>query len=293
MRPIIIASTIKDMEDKTIRQNQPHIIIKPALIIIFILIIGLGLWLILTSRRSPSKTNVKLPNLASTCKYNDPPICAFINELKTVTDLAIKITLTTNLGEKTTNFFESQDKNRTRFISYNKSGQEISSWIFIDNAVYAKDYTDNRWWKQVVDKTAQEQIATGVGLGTDFGQKAVNRDDKTIYHNLGTEPCGTLVCFKYQVVNPTDLYLKEYIYFDNVKYQLRKLMCEMKDGGIVESIYQYDQTKIVEPSPIKEASPNQNIFIAPGSPLYEEAVQKASDEIIKKMLEQLQNNPPQ
>jgi hypothetical protein len=75
--------------------------------------------------------------------------------------------------------------------------------------------------------------------------------DKTKYNKLGKEACGSLQCFKYEVINEGEKDSTQIIWFDDKEYKLRKMRIEAKDGNM-EMEYSYDGISIQVPSPIKE-----------------------------------------
>lgn len=200
----------------------------------------------ITEILNPTKYN---PN----CKYNDPDLCKFINNWKDVKNLAMNTVTTDKGGKKSTWILKMSGDTTSQMIS-SSEGKEDYNVITIGDTSYTKDYTDNKWFKYTYKKDQSSELVTEESK-IQFDDKADNVEDKTTYKKIGTEACGDLTCFKYQVVDPAMVDLTEYIYFDNKEYTLRKTRDEGKDGSVSESTLDYSKVTISEPSPIKEGSP--------------------------------------
>src|SRR6185436_16263771 len=111
-------------------------------------------------------------------------------------------------------------------------------------------------------------------------------EDTTQYKNLGTEACGSYTCFKYQIIYKDDSGSKEYWWFDNKEYRLRKMRVEGSDGSVTEMSYTYGSIDIREPSPVKEGSMMDAAMSNSGMSASEQAeMKKQMDEAQKAMKE--------
>jgi outer membrane lipoprotein-sorting protein len=135
------------------------------------------------------------------------------------------------------------------------NGKENSNVISIGDTTYTLDYSDNKWWKQVVKPVEDTEGETE----DEVDDMAFNSDDAledtTTYTFIAKEACGDLMCFKYEMVSPEMQDAKQFIWFDDRDYLMRKMRMEMGKQGNSESIYSYDNVSIVAPSPVKEGDP--------------------------------------
>lgn len=196
------------------------------------------------------------------CKFNDPDLCKFMNNFKAINNYSAKSTTTDKSGKKMDSTFESIGSDKTHIV-YSDNGKETYNVITISDTTYTKDYTDSKWWKQKQPK--QEKQVETQSNPTDVISKG-ETEDKTTYKKISTEACGSMQCFKYQIIDPTNTDTTEYIWFDNSQYMLRRERSEGKDGTVTETQISYSGVNITAPSPTKDAKPDQIILPTGGVP---------------------------
>ncbi len=192
------------------------------------------------------------------CKFNEPDLCKFINNFKLTNNYSAKSTFSDKSGKKSGSTFESVGDNKTHMAT-STDGKEDYNVITIADTTYTKDYSDNKWWKQKQPKVSPSpgsQASTNI---KDEVAKTDQPEDKTTYKKIGMEACDLRQCFKYQVIDPANTDTTEYIWFDNKEYLLRKERSEGKDGTVSETTISYDKVNISEPTPTKDAAPDQVI----------------------------------
>lgn len=225
-------------------------------VVIVIIVLAIGGYFLMSKKSGGSSggifSAITSGGLNPNCKYNDPDLCKFVNGWKDVKYFTATSTSSLN-GKSDTTTFKMDGKTKSQFVS-TENGKENSNMIVIDKTTYTKDYADNKWFK-FTPKPTDPNIIKEEESNNDFNTKADSTEDKTTYKKIGTEACGKLTCFKYQVIDPANTDSIEYIYFDNKEYQLRKTRDELKDGTVAESTYDYSKVSISEPSPIKEGNP--------------------------------------
>lgn len=232
------------------------------LVVLFLLGVG-GAYAVyrFTKIQIPGVSSVLGPKLDPNCRYNDPNLCKFVNNWKTVDYM----TMTSSWKDAAYStdvkvVFKIQNKKNTQMI-IEQNGKETSNSIMIDTVSYTKDYSDNKWFKYTIDPI--DNPNGSIAQDFNFDTKASDANDKTIYKSAGTEACGNLTCFKYEIIQPDGTDVFQFIYFDNKEYKLRKMRAEYSNKTIAESTISYDKFTISEPSPIKEGSPLGTIPSAP------------------------------
>jgi hypothetical protein len=232
--------------------------------------------------------------LNSNCKYNDPDLCKFLNNWQDVKYFTANSTSTFE-GKQQQTVMKSINPDKFQMTSLAGSAENFNM-ISIGDTTYTKDYTDNKWLKV----TSEKESDTVKSSKDEFDYNL--EEDKTEYKKIGTEACGKLTCFKYQVIDPeqADFNSKEYILFDNKEYTLRKTITEGPDNNIAIIEFDYSKISIDVPSPIKEDA-SSSIPSAPSSQSssnnsssLEQAINDASNaaEQISANNESSQSGPP-
>lgn len=135
--------------------------------------------------------------------------------------------------------------------------KEKKHMITIDDTIYLKDYSDNKWWKQTIKPEKQKEEKEAPEEPKDF--KEEYSKPNLSFKALGKEACGNLTCFKYEQTIPETPDVKRIFWFDDKDYLLRK-----EQGGFGEFIvtieYSYDGINIQAPSPTKDVPEGRNIY---------------------------------
>lgn len=230
-----------------------------AVIVAAVLVIGGGGYFFLSkSGNAPSITaGIPAVGLNPNCKHNDPDLCKFLNNWKEQKQYSVK-SQTTKGDSKSEATFEISGEDKFHMMM-SENGKEGYNVITIGDTTYTKDYTDNKWWKHKQAKPEELTEQFNFDFDEEEGEAV---EDKTTYKKIGKEACGDRQCFKYEVVNPDMTDFKEFIYFDDREYLVRKMRVEGKDGEVTESEFTYSGVNISEPSPTKEAEGGQ--VIVPG-----------------------------
>jgi len=225
------------------------------------------------------------PVLNANCALKDAELCKYMNQAATGTMFTQGFSGTSvNTDAKgkqiSTSIFEmAGDKSR---FTTTEGGKTVMETISIGGTTYIKDEKENVWWKQpeVTGKTGTVFNAEEVKKNIETAVKET--ESTTSYKNMGKEACGTLQCFKYLVSDKNLLDTKEYLYFDDREYLMRKMRIEMKDGSVSETTYSYGAVTIDTPSPVKEG--------LPGGATLPGAGEIPSDIDVKKLQEELKNS---
>lgn len=250
-----------------------------TIVLIIVVLAALAVFYFLVYKKSGNSVVSKVVPVSSTCKYNDPDLCKFINGWKDVKYYTVNSTSTFE-GKEIKFVMKSIGDDKSQIVS-SADNTENMNIITIGNDTYTKDYTDNKWVKST--RTLQtDNDANLVKDDLKFDDKAESVKDKTEYKKVGIEACGKLTCFKYQVIDPAITDSTEYIFFDNKQYQLRKTISVGPDNNQSTSEFDYSKISIDIPSPIKESES----AAAPGA----EAPAQMSQEQIQAAVDQMNAN---
>ncbi len=276
--------------------------IAPIIIVIIVAVVAIGGYFFL--QKSGKAPGLPLPSMVSlnpNCKFNDPDLCKYVN--RTIgadyfgKSMAIKGTTKDKSGKAVSEMMmesEGQDKSH---VVVSQDGKEITNTITIGKTTYIKDSKDGKWWKQTVEepKTPDAQKAESTfdpkKLKDEFSQK----EDKTTFKKIGKESCGSLTCFKYQIVNPDSTDVTEYVYFDDQEYILRKMVTVTKDGETSETTFEFGTAKVSEPSPTKDVPKGENIYMmgVPGAGMMNQQNNSQMKEQQNKMMQEIQKSNTQ
>lgn len=141
----------------------------------------------------------------------------------------------------------------------------IGGDIGFESITVGKDYYvkgGDTWYKQ----TSKEDVinaSTKVPINFDApaDDETTASEDKTVYKKLGKDACGNLQCYKYEIIEPGAANSKQFLWFDDKDYQVRKYSSETADG-VAEMTFEYGNVSIKAPSPVKTLKADQ--YIVPG-----------------------------
>lgn len=218
--------------------------------------IGLGGWRVANNSQQQdiqTDKSASTDEVATECKENhDKDICKFFTSRKEMKTFRMVFTE----ADGSRSVYE-VDGSNSRIST---SGENAYESITIDKMTFVK--AGNTWYKYP-SKTEAEAVTDDFKSDFEDPKDTLHDEDTSvIYKKLGTEKCMDLTCFKYEVVDPREPTLKQFIWFDDKDYQLRKMRTEGKGGEITEQIYEYSDISIDEPPSYKELAPNQ--YIVPG-----------------------------
>lgn len=252
-------------QDLLMRKQKDERGVAPVLVVLgvvlFLGVAGLIVWRVMTAQQQTANTatNEQKPN-AYVCDYTDQDLCKFFNNWQQRKSYKLTMTQVAE-GVSTTNTFEATEDGK-RFHSILDVATNPYETIVIDSTSYIKDNVDGKWWRQVSKPEAIADSKAQYDPEFDATQGDQEPAKRIEYKKLEKEACGQLQCFKYQIVDPASTGTKEYLWFDDKDYQLRKMRTEAS-GMTMEQVFSYEPVTINVPAPIKELGPNQ--FFMPGS----------------------------
>lgn len=225
------------------------------------------------SSSSSSKSTVSDKAVADACNksLNDKDFCKFASNWKGLEHYKTVITSTTG-GVNSTMVMEVENEDKSK-MTMTDNGKETAAYITIGKDNYTKDLTDGKWTKYTsapTTDTDKVDIKDDIDV-TDFDTTT----DKTEYKKIGKEACDNLTCFKYQIVDPEQPKLEQFIWFDTKDYLLRRLTT--KEGAdLTDMKMSYDKVSISAPSPIKTADESS---AAPTQAEYEAMINAMNSQI--------------
>lgn len=225
---------------------------------------GLVTWRFLEAQKSDGSTSLSTElskKLATAkCDYNDKDICKFFTSWKEHKEYRIAAATTDKTTGEVSKFTMEIDGDNSHMVT---SGSFESDIISIGkNDMYTKT-PNGTWWKQTNPEiTTQDPIEKpSVEFEEPTTETTEDAKNTTTYKALGKEACGSLTCFKYQVVNSEISDTTEFLWFDTKSYQLRRSLSEGTDSK-TDSTFTYDNVTVKAPANARELGPNQ--YILPG-----------------------------
>jgi outer membrane lipoprotein-sorting protein len=250
-----------------------HLLVVVGLVAV-VAVVGFVGWRVMNKSGGNAVTNEISKKLAeANCEYDDKDLCKFFVSWKEHKQYR----MTSSGGGETDTMVYETDGDKNHMAMFGSMQYEV---ITQGRTTYTKDFTDNKWWKQTLP---EDKSTPTDDVDVDFDEPSKEEEkDKTQYKKLGTDACGSLTCFKYQVIETDRPDDKEFIWFDSKDYQLRKTRSESKDG-VNEATFEYTNVKVSIPADVKELGPNQ--YIVPGS---SEPMTAPSDAEIQAQMDALQ-----
>jgi outer membrane lipoprotein-sorting protein len=205
-------------------------------------------------------------------------LCKFFTGWKALKSYSYEGTTTQSDGKKTVSTIKAEGDDK---FYMKLSGDTTYEIIQIGNVLYTKA-ADGTWWKQTLPETDADKYKGNNDV--DFTEPDTENDGVT-YKKIGTEKCGVLTCFKYQVVDPGNTSTTTYVWFDDKDYQLRRMQTTTPEYTW-DSTYSYGNVSVSEPSPVKELGPNQYIVPGQSEPTTLPSVGDSPSEEVNQLMQQ-------
>lgn len=187
-------------------------------------------------------------------KEADKDICRFLTSWKVYQKYRM-----TSISSDGSKFVTAVDGDKSHVKT---EGEMVYEVITIGKVTYTKG--GDKWYKSTI-KTPKDNVADSykpeIGDSTGESSDVDEQKTTTTYKLIGKEACGSLTCFKYDVVDSASED-KQTIWFDDKDYKLRKQVHETTDGK-TEMTLEYDKVSITTPSPVVELAENQ--YLLPGA----------------------------
>src|SRR3990167_4420151 len=219
---------------------------KLALLVAAVIIVGGGAYLI-TKDEGTVSVNKELQSKCTT-QVNDETFCKFAGVFANAGDYKVSVTSNDQSGASTIELASDSKGNSSMVVK--QDGQEQGSVVVFNGVTYLKDSTDGQWFKFSSTDANKPEV---LDLKKEFAKGDFKGDaGQTLqYKNVGTEACGNLTCFKYQVIDPNKPNEEGFLWFDNKDYLLRRVTAK-NDGSTTDMNLTYTKVSISEPSPTND-----------------------------------------
>lgn len=240
-----------------VRKNQRGDITIIVIILLTLLVLGGAVyWFLLRDKEAEKVTQLNPTLNTSEAREHlddcikaggDNDICTFMTGFNGFSG-AYTMDITASGGEGSMKFaYDGQGNSSMTGIAGNV--------INYNNATYIQ--SGNVWIKYPADEDEDEDDAPidvdSFSNTFSFDENNPSNNLKDVYQRLGTEPCGNLECFKYQMTDPSATEdALTLIWFDTGEYKLRKIETADEDGEVLTINMNYDKVTISEPSPVQE-----------------------------------------
>lgn len=222
---------------------------KVWLAIVLVIVVVGGVWLATKNDSGASKTGVN-KELQDKCKaeINDDTFCKFVGSFGNAGDYKTSVNSTAPEGTSSLELANDNKGNSSMVVKQN--GQEQANIVVYSGTTYSKDYSDGKWFKF---SASDANKPTALDLKKEFAKGDFKGDSgqKLEYKKITTEKCGSLSCYKYQIVDPQKTSQEGFIWFDTKDYLLRRVT--IKEGTTsTDMSLTYSSVSISAPSPTKE-----------------------------------------
>lgn len=255
---------------RKLQQDQRGIgLVAVVIIVVVIAAIGLVGWRVTKKSDSGSSGNVvtrALGGVAANAEcmkvYHDGTLCKFATSAANFTKVAY-VAVDTNTdaqGKASTINIQTDGKGNT--ASTVGSGAQAIQTVQIGNTSYIKQPGASTWLKYTADTS--NPPATN-DIKTDFSNANTPAAQQIQYKSLGKEKCGSLTCYKYQLIDPSLPGTTSYVWFDTGEYRLQRWYSKGSDGTNDFTIT-YKAVTISTPSPVQDASASTGASGSTGTP---------------------------
>ncbi len=184
------------------------------------------------------------------CHFDDKNLCRFWTSWEASSDMTVRMT-TTGKNGKTSNIVMELDGTANSHMTMSEGGKTAMESIQLDMTTYVKG-EDGVWTKFGSGTPGLDAEAPNKNEGIHFDLSDEDTS-KTTFVAMGTEACGNLTCFKYQIIE-SGMSGTQYVWFDTKEFKLRKTQYEDAELGVTVAEYSYGDVNITAPSPVKELS---------------------------------------
>ncbi len=222
-----------------------------ALVVLVVGAVGFVGWRVMNKDKSVD--SVANQAAATECKkeIDDDDFCKFVSNWASL-GAYTTVMSSTGAGGSSSITMESDGGERSH-VTTSTDGKVAAESITIGSTTYTKDITDGKWTKYTSPDYKPADFKDEIDV--DFTDTTKPEAERTTYKKIGKEACGSLTCFKYQIIDPARPTDEQFVWFDDKDYMIRRMLFTNAEGS-TDMSFSYDSVSISEPSPIKEASTN-------------------------------------
>lgn len=225
------------------------------IVLVLVVLAGVGVagWMVMNGKKTTTNTStsnssagskVASSTVDSSClsTYHDANLCKFAANSTSFEKTAYTATVTTEQnGTNSTLTLENDGMGNTR-LSGTESGQTFNS-IMLNGVTYLQPAGIGPWIEYPASSSAPTTNPTS-SMDIAVGSNGIT------YKALGTEACGSLTCYKYQVTDSATPNATQIALFDNTSYKLRQW--QYTDGSSsTNMVITYGAVNITKPSPVE------------------------------------------
>ncbi len=226
-----------------------------ALIVIVLGVIGFAGYTVAHKNSPKASTKTTTTNTSSeksatdtgcVATYHDANLCKFAAHAN-VDKMAYKATLTVTNDQGVSNMALESDGKGNTSSTLTGNGQAINT-VMLNGASYMQMTAGGVWYEypsgsNTPDTSANPASGMNLVLGAGI-----------TYKPLGTEACGSLTCFKYQVTDTATPKVTQTAWFDNQHYLLREwkaVSTDTTEGTVDMQLTYPSSVTISKPSPVQ------------------------------------------
>jgi outer membrane lipoprotein-sorting protein len=179
--------------------------------------------------------------------YHDDNLCKFASHTsldKVAYTAALKVTQTDGTNSTTT--LQSDGKGNTA-LTGSSNGQQLNS-ITLNGVTYIQTNGTGPWTKYATNAPTTDPTTN---MNLSIGTAGIT------FKSLGTEACGSLTCYKYQVTSAASPAATQYVWFDNSSYLMRRWQYTDPSSGTTDMTINYQAVTITQPSPVQDLPTGQ------------------------------------
>jgi outer membrane lipoprotein-sorting protein len=236
-----------------LQQQRGLAVIVDIILVALVLAVIAGIVYWVFQMRNNNAATVANTAVQSDCmkKYNDTPLCKAIANASALTNKPYTATANSNdPSQGNATFSIKSDGKGGSELTITQAGQPTTDIIELGGATYSKTADSNTWIKY-------SNNASGAPTETNPAN-SIKIDDSAnsteSYKKIGTEACGSLTCYKYQVIDSANSTTDQFIWFDNKDYLIRRWSGKDSSGATVDMTFTYQAVSISTPSPVQDFS---------------------------------------
>ena len=200
------------------------------------------------STSSSSSTNTAIATSSCEATYHDATLCKFASSSTSLDKTSYTASLNVAQGDTTSTMTLASDGKGNTKLSGTTSGTTFNS-ITLNNTTYVQANGSGPWIAYPSGTSAPTSNPTS-NMDIGVGNAGIT------FKALGTQACGSMTCYKYQVMDSATPSATQYVWFDNSDYKLREW--QYIDGSSSTTMnIAYGNVSIVMPSPVESLSQMQ------------------------------------